>query len=139
MTTKTPQRPTNNNYAAPHTPIASAKRPRSSMDGKSNSVMKTPSKNASQSCRSTREEALSPMHPASHPAPPRPIIEEEGEEEDNSSWVNRKMDALFSPVLSFLGTQSTKEGEEDVISEHCPEEQEEEPIDRHLDLSLIHI
>ncbi|KAL3931361.1 MAG: hypothetical protein SGBAC_011345 [Bacillariaceae sp.] len=57
---------------------------------------------------------MSPMHP------PRPlVVHEEGGEEDNAdsdSWVGRKTDALFSPLLSFLG----KEGEEGETPEDAP-------------------
>lgn len=56
--------------------------------------------------------AMSPMHP------PRPIHREdddgnfvEGDEEnsDSASWVGRKVDALFSPVLSFLSAAKDEE------------------------------
>jgi hypothetical protein len=110
------------NYAEPHTPIASAKRPRS-MDKNMTSpggqkaglpgtpsiplipmyeneedVTKTPIANKERLDRSQ----MSPMHP------PRPLVIHE-EEEQNTDSVGRKVDALFSPVLNFLG----KEGEEE--------------------------
>jgi hypothetical protein len=40
--------------------------------------------------------------------PPRPVVREEEEQvhaEETSSWVGRQVDALFSPVLSFLGSK----------------------------------
>ena len=123
--TKTPPR---NNYANPHTPIASIKRPRSSLTGGG--------------AKQQRDATLSPMHPV------RPVHRHEGEQKnkkkvvplqdpmilspthnekrsntdkdsnnnnDNddlqesaadssstSTWVGRKVDALFSPVLRFL-------------------------------------
>jgi len=42
--------------------------------------------------------ALSPMHP------PKPVHREDTAE-DETSWVGRKVDALFSPVLNFLSQQ----------------------------------
>lgn len=127
MTTKqqgTPARNNNNNYANVASPIASAKRPRSSLErpvmtasGATNganapsSNMTTPSKPTSASssmlspAMAGASLAMSPMHPA------RPVHREdeegavvEGDEEndDSASWVGRKVDALFSPVLSFL-------------------------------------
>lgn len=52
---------------------------------------------------------LSPMHPA------KPlVIHEEGEEDPESgNWVGRQVDALFSPMLNFLGHEG-EEGEEPV-------------------------
>lgn len=47
--------------------------------------------------------SMSPMHPA------RPV---ESVEEDATSWVGRKVDALFSPVLSFLSSGSNDEEDE---------------------------
>lgn len=56
--------------------------------------------------------AMSPMHPV------RPVHREdddgvvvEGDEEnsDSASWVGRKVDALFSPVLSFLSAAKEEE------------------------------
>jgi len=64
---------------------------------------------------------MSPLHP------PRPLVvhEEGGDEEnaDSDSWVGRKVDALFSPVLSFLG----KEGEEGETPEDAPATKEDVP------------
>lgn len=124
-----------NNYAEPHTPIASAKRPRSMdksmmspggqksglpatplipMDEISDDPTKTPVANKETIDRSH----LSPMHP------PRPLVvhEEGGDEEnaDSDAWVGRKVDALFSPVLSFLG----KEGEEGETPDDSPASKE---------------
>lgn len=123
MPTSPAARTPRNNYAEPHTPIASAKRPRSMdkgmmspggqkpgllttplipMDEVTDDPTKTPTANKETLDRTH----LSPMHP------PRPLVvhEEGGDEEnaDSDSWVGRKVDALFSPVLNFLG----KEGEE---------------------------
>ena len=83
-------------------------------------VMSTPSKTTSGSISSTTltpamagaNMAMSPMHP------PRPVHrdEEEGivvegdeENDDSASWVGRKVDALFSPVLSFLSAAKDEE------------------------------
>mmetsp|Transcript_11855 Transcript_11855/g.16608 ORF Transcript_11855/g.16608 Transcript_11855/m.16608 type:complete len:433 (-) Transcript_11855:585-1883(-) len=112
--TKTPPR---NNYAAPHTPIASAKRPRSSAtSAKTPTTSKTP---AAMKTTVTDNTPMSPMHP------PRPVTRDDLETvseqvtddsspsnsstTSNSSWVGRKVDALFSPVLSFLN--GTEDGE----------------------------
>eukprot|EP00521_Asterionellopsis_glacialis_P009180 CAMPEP_0195286060 /NCGR_PEP_ID=MMETSP0707-20130614/3663_1 /TAXON_ID=33640 /ORGANISM="Asterionellopsis glacialis, Strain CCMP134" /LENGTH=429 /DNA_ID=CAMNT_0040345653 /DNA_START=143 /DNA_END=1432 /DNA_ORIENTATION=+ len=115
--TKTPPR---NNYAAPHTPIASAKRPRSSATSstKTPTTTKTPT---SMKTAVSDNTPMSPMHP------PRPVTRDDLEtvsEEvtddsspsnssttSNGSWVGRKVDALFSPVLSFLnGTEDAQPG-----------------------------
>ena len=55
---------------------------------------------------------MSPMHP------PRPLVIHEHEEEDDNdsgSWVGRKVDALFSPMLNFLGQNEGEEGEEGAV------------------------
>ncbi|CAJ1936963.1 unnamed protein product [Cylindrotheca closterium] len=135
--TTPPARTPRSNYAEPHTPIASAKRPRSMdksmmspggqkpglpttplipMDGTAEDPTKTPI---------TKKETLdrnqmSPMHP------PRPlVVHEEGGDEDNTDSVSRKTDALFSPLLSFLG----KEGEEGETPEDAPAPKEDVPAE----------
>jgi hypothetical protein len=62
--------------------------------------------------------------------PPRPVKREDDEEEDvaeakeaedTSSWVGRQVDALFSPVLSFLGTgekEQEKDKEDDAVDNY---------------------
>lgn len=121
--------PPRNNYSAPHTPIASAKRPRSSLE-KPTMRGKTPNKTSqtpSDGSKNDPSSHLSPMHP------PRPLKshdeaqdEAHGEEiemrtvseeaspasstsSSSSSWVGRKVDALFSPVLSFLNASNSHE------------------------------
>jgi len=146
--TPAPKTPMRSNYAAPHTPIASAKRPRGSASAaRSNgdhknvssqqAVMHTPIAEHKMvtvteglttsagnnhdskvqyngSCPQSLPTPMSPMHP------PRPVtrseedtdpVDESADTVNNSgSWVGRKVDALFSPVLSFLN--GGKEGEE---------------------------
>jgi hypothetical protein len=52
---------------------------------------------------------MSPMHP------PRPlVINEEEEEAESGSWVGRQVDALFSPMLNFLGQKEGEEGDEPI-------------------------
>jgi hypothetical protein len=52
---------------------------------------------------------MSPMHP------PRPLVNNEEEEEaESGSWVGRQVDALFSPMLNFLGAKEGEEGEEPI-------------------------
>eukprot|EP00339_Tiarina_fusa_P014513 CAMPEP_0117014132 /NCGR_PEP_ID=MMETSP0472-20121206/11523_1 /TAXON_ID=693140 ORGANISM="Tiarina fusus, Strain LIS" /NCGR_SAMPLE_ID=MMETSP0472 /ASSEMBLY_ACC=CAM_ASM_000603 /LENGTH=424 /DNA_ID=CAMNT_0004717617 /DNA_START=220 /DNA_END=1494 /DNA_ORIENTATION=+ len=128
----TPNRtPARNNYAAPHTPIASAKRPRSSADksmmspgGHKAGLPSTPlipppmeegEEDATKTPVATKEtidrSQMSPMHP------PRPLViheHEEEEEGDSGSWVGRKVDALFSPMLNFLGGDEGEDGGEPV-------------------------
>jgi hypothetical protein len=129
----TPNRtPARNNYAAPHTPIASAKRPRSSMDKTMLSpgggrlpnapldeerpvldeyLPETPRNDDTRDLSAQ----LSPMHPA------RPLVahaEESAEDvhaesEDGSSWVGRKVDALFSPMLNLLSGKGDDDDEEE--------------------------
>jgi len=96
--------------------------------------------------------------------PPRPVHREDGnheanqnqeettksptlddEEESSASWVGRKVDALFSPVLSFLSSNSTEEEaaavtDEDVtmadeppIKAQVSEEEEEEEEEAELE------
>jgi CTD small phosphatase-like protein 2 len=106
----------NSNYAAPHTPIASVKRPRSSLE-RPPSAKQTPA-----------SAAMSPMHP------PRPAVDPHKEEpvsspESSSSWVGRQVDALFSPVLSFLGTNAEEEEEVHAVTDEdvaMAEEEKEE-------------
>jgi len=129
------QTPVRHNYAASHTPIASAKRPRqpitravSSNEGASPAVS-TPSVSklnlyTPSSASRHQEQQMSPMHP------PRPVpVDAHGVSisrsnavstspettspdsttsssssmgGSSSSWVGRKVDAIFSPVLNFL-------------------------------------
>lgn len=145
MPTSPPARTPRNNYAEPHTPIASAKRPRSMdksmmspagekpglpttplipMDESTEDPTKTPVAHKETLDRSQ----MSPMHP------PRPLVvhEEGGEEEnaDSDSWVGRKTDALFSPLLSFLGKEGETAEDAPATKEDVPapaEEETEEP------------
>ncbi|KAL7572330.1 hypothetical protein ACA910_021547 [Epithemia clementina (nom. ined.)] len=127
MPAKTPPR---HSYANnPHnTPIASIKRPRSSLERNNSNkqqlaspapnhhVPKTPASSmkidsgaspmpprTNSAQRRTEEDAMSPMHP------PKPVHREPNDhvEEEDTSWVGRKVDALFSPVLSFLSQAET--------------------------------
>lgn len=156
MSKPTPNRtPARNNYAMPHTPIASAKRPRSSMDKtgmiNSNLGATTPGLPVSplaagEDCPQTpeptsqtldRDSQLSPMHPA------RPKARPEEEEAADSEGPNKLVDVIFSPMLKFLGgegedvTEDTEleeandEQAEDVVEEEPPQEEEveEEPED----------
>lgn len=133
-----------NNYAAPNTPIASAKRPRnpsrSSYSGRlstnntpppstpndTSQISSTPSQ-----FRSIPEGSLSPMHPARpmqshHPDTEQGNSEDVGAEEDSctaSSWG-----ALFSPVLSFLG-QTEENPSQDQIDQNDSQTKEETQID----------
>mmetsp|Transcript_17478 Transcript_17478/g.33213 ORF Transcript_17478/g.33213 Transcript_17478/m.33213 type:complete len:396 (+) Transcript_17478:284-1471(+) len=105
---KTPPR---NNYANPHTPIASIKRPRSSMErggsSRSNSgrslgpgsSRRLGGSDAS-TLESTPENCMSPMHP------PKPVERKNNDHvEEESTWVGRKVDALFSPVITYFNQQ----------------------------------
>jgi hypothetical protein len=85
--------PPRNNYSNSHTPIASIKRPRSSLTGVRPMTL-TPRRSSTDS---TAASALSPMHAA------RPVLTED---DTTASWVGRKVDALFSPVLRFLDSSS---------------------------------
>ncbi|KAG7352276.1 dullard-like phosphatase domain containing protein [Nitzschia inconspicua] len=132
--------PARSNYAAPHTPIASAKRPRSSVDksqmlvspggrlptsaplDEDNVVLddhipETPRASTNNTLDRTQ---LSPMHPARpmviHEEPRKEDAATAGEdvEGDGSSWVGRKVDALFSPMLNLLsGKEDNDDGEEE--------------------------
>lgn len=133
----TPSRaPARNNYANPNTPIASAKRPRSSMDKKSAALKNripatplgkfdndedeapqtpvgasTPVTNVRTPVGSTPaldRSQLSPMHPA------RPTVRHHEEEEIEGSekveGATNLVDAMFSPMLKLLGGE---DGEDD--------------------------
>ena len=103
---KTPPR---NNYANPHTPIASIKRPRSSMErsgstrsnnGRGGSQRRLPTTNELTPVSSPTETCMSPMHP------PKPVARNAADHvEEESSWVGRKVDALFSPVITYFNQQ----------------------------------
>ena len=119
---KTPPR---NNYANPHTPIASIKRPRSSMEragsARSNSARGPGSQRRlgsdSSTLESTPENCMSPMHP------PKPVERKNDDHvEEESSWVGRKVDALFSPVITYFNQQEihntdSAEGIEDKLKD----------------------
>ena len=146
--TKTASTPARNNYANLQSPIASAKRPRSSLErpvmtsagntsanGRSTPTdnMATPSKPTTTSSTTLTPAmggaslAMSPMHP------PRPVhrdedgevvVDEVDENADSASWVGRKVDALFSPVLNFL---SAAKEDEDVATVTDEDATMEEP------------
>ena len=125
---KTPPR---HNYANPHTPIASIKRPRSSLERPGTNKqqlaspglsVKTPgtvnridtngtvtSPMPPRPSRRSDENAMSPMHP------PKAVHREPNDhvEEEDTSWVGRKVDALFSPVLSFLSQHESPDALKD--------------------------
>lgn len=147
--TTTAGTPARNNYSNPQSPIASAKRPRSSVErpvmtpntnGRTSPPnadnMATPSKPTtsttllSPAMRSANL-TMSPMHP------PRPIYRdgEDNQDEnsaDSASWVGRKVDALFSPVLNFLS--AAKEEDEDVAAVTDEDATMEEPkVGKHND------
>ncbi|KAL3925963.1 MAG: hypothetical protein SGILL_000064 [Bacillariaceae sp.] len=139
--------PARNNYAAPHTPIASAKRPRSSMDksmlspgggrlpsaplDEENEVLdygdvpETPKDNG----KNAMEANLSPMHPArplvAHTEESAEELQEEGDHDHESSWVGRKVDQLFSPMLNLLsGDDDDQDGE----AKQLPDDEEEDAM-----------
>jgi NLI interacting factor-like phosphatase len=107
----------NNNYAAPHTPITSIKRPRSSLERPSKATTTT---TTTTTTTPSSLASMSPMHP------PRPVVREEDEEqvqqqqhteETSTSWVGRQVDALFSPVLSFLGSKDNNNNDQSTQQE----------------------
>lgn len=83
--------PPRHNYENMHTPIASAKRPRQSIEEQTGGL-KSSSKTVAAATppRSGAAVQMSPMHP------PKAY--------DQEDWVNRKVDGLFAPVLSFLNS-----------------------------------
>lgn len=108
----TPSRtPAKSNYALPHTPIASAKRPRSSMPT-SQGLPATPLTPSNHKMSTLdNDTALSPMHPAR----PRVIQEElceNGEDAIEGGTSSKLVDAIFSPMLKFLSGNETEEDEE---------------------------
>ena len=114
MPTSPAARTPRNNYAEPHTPIASAKRPRNmdksmmSPAGHKGGLPASPlipmDENADEGTPPDRSH-MSPMHPA------KPLVIHEEDEEGNET-VGRKVDALFSPMLNFLGKEGEEDGEE---------------------------
>ncbi|KAL9183272.1 hypothetical protein ACHAXT_005059 [Thalassiosira profunda] len=124
----TPKRQAANNYAAAASPIASARRPKNSRDGTPKTPARTTPVRPRDSENGAGKAAMSPMHgvrsvPADshhvHPADDASATSsinagEPGEESPASaSWVGRKVDAIFSPVLHLLqGSPEGEEGEE---------------------------
>ena len=151
MSKPTPNRtPARNNYAMPNTPIASAKRPRSSMDktgmmnanlgGATPGLPVSPLASGEDMCPQTPEpqskpsalDHLSPMHPARPKA--RPEEEEATEIADGSSKL---VDVIFSPMLKFLGgeedeTEQTELEESELKPEVEEPPQEEEVVEEEL-------
>lgn len=140
MSKPTPSRtPARNNYAMPHTPIASAKRPRSSMDKtgmiNSNLGATTPGLPVSplaagEECPQTpeptsqtldRDSQLSPMHPA------RPTARPEEEDAADSEGPSKLVDVIFSPMLKLLGGEDEDETEGTELEETKADDVEEEP------------
>eukprot|EP00533_Pseudo-nitzschia_delicatissima_P006872 CAMPEP_0116101526 /NCGR_PEP_ID=MMETSP0327-20121206/12860_1 /TAXON_ID=44447 /ORGANISM="Pseudo-nitzschia delicatissima, Strain B596" /LENGTH=390 /DNA_ID=CAMNT_0003593499 /DNA_START=102 /DNA_END=1274 /DNA_ORIENTATION=- len=142
--------PARNNYAMPNTPIASAKRPRSSMDktgmmnansgGATPGLPMSPLASGEDVCPQTPEpqskpsalDHLSPMHPARPKA--RPEEEEATEIADGSSKL---VDVIFSPMLKFLGgeedeTEQTELEESELKPEVEEPPQEEEVVEEEL-------
>jgi hypothetical protein len=133
----------NNNYALPNTPIASAKRPRSSIQGGGGAQQATtttmglpstpldlnnPSTPRADISTSTFDRAqLSPMHPARPLVIQEEIREEGGEvvEGGGQGTASKIVDAMFSPMLKFLAGH---EGEDDEEGEL---DREEEDVETH--------
>ncbi|GAX14077.1 hypothetical protein FisN_8Hh087 [Fistulifera solaris] len=115
---KTPNRITNN-YADATTPITSMKpkRPRSSLNG-------APASSAQPGRLSNTEVPLSPMHPVKpvHRDANDGVVKLAEETKGSSSWVTRKVDALFSPVLRMLEHSD----EDEVVVHGLPRVQSEE-------------
>ncbi len=143
--------PARSNYAAPHTPIASAKRPRASMDKTAGLVSPTGTSTSKdndkdkvsllpntpliveggeepgtpQTPKQTLDRSqMSPMHP------PRPLVikEElnEDHEDESGSWVGRQVGTLFSPMLNLLHKDDAEQ------AQHLQHEHE------HHDKALTH-
>lgn len=152
----TPSRNTaaRNNYAMPNTPIASAKRPRSSMD---KSAMKSPgvaqktfglpstplvnryaeSSGLDGSPEAANNKVLSPMHPPTRTQ----IIQEElreegGEVGEGSQGPLKVVDAIFSPMLKFLSGQEGEGAEGDEERGALEELTENDEVDNDAKLSI---
>ena len=125
-----PTTPVNNNYAAPHTPIASAKRPRShgnhmlspgtaskqvpeDSEVKDASIPSSMLLSPKPSRSNEEEDPLSPLHPVRSVKPPHKSDPHEEDEEQ-----------LFSPTLHL--DKSTNTEDEPLYQEE--EEVEEEPL-----------
>lgn len=141
MTSKSVSTPARNNYSNVQSPIASAKRPRSSLErpgttaGSTNgsatpNIMATPSKPTNSGTMlspalASASLAMSPMHPprAVH-RDDEDVVVEGDDNADSASWVGRKVDALFSPVLSFLSAAKDEDvaavTDEDATMEEPP-------------------
>jgi CTD small phosphatase-like protein 2 len=128
---KTPPR---NNYANTNTPIASIKRPRSSME-RTGSTRSTTSRNGTGSNSQRRvagseemgspapETCLTPMHP------PKPVERKPTDHvEEESSWVGRKVDALFSPVITYFNQQEIgSDGKDNALAQATASESSSSP------------
>lgn len=156
MPTSPAARTPRNNYAEPHTPIASAKRPRSmdksmmSPGGQKGSLPVSPlipmEESEDEVIHQTPPDRsqMSPMHPA------KPLVIHE-EDEEGAEGGRKNNDALFSPMLNFAGKEegeeegdhdgkapasSTQEEEEEAEEYDEPKEDEatdEEGDDRHVE------
>jgi len=124
-----------NNYTDETTPIASAKRPTSKrrvttpMDcgntpNNNNNTTNNNSSNVKRGNREYENEQLSPMHTVkvvprdSHHTSAVTLYEKpslEEQQQQQHSWVGRKVDALFSPVLSFLNGKDDRGEENEVV------------------------
>jgi hypothetical protein len=124
--------PARNNYMAPHTPIASAKRPRASLDksmlsphgaagnSKSSAVPSTPLIHEDEVLVADEDAVLSPMHK------PKPLVvmstDAETEEQD-----------IFSPMLHLSHDHEDEEHQEDAdeedLKDHYEAQDQPEPED----------
>lgn len=133
--------PARNNYALPNTPIASAKRPRSSMDKsgmvKSHLGAATAGLPATPLVGGVSEDApltpvpsdpaklsdeLSPMHPARATARPE---EDATEITDGVEGPSKLVDVIFSPMLKLLGGEEEEGATEGAELEVLPEDDTE--------------
>lgn len=137
----------NNNYALPNTPIASAKRPRSSIQGggahQTAATMGLPSTPMDLNNPSTPRAAvttstfdraqLSPMHPARPLVIQEEIREEGGEvvEGGGQGTASKIVDAMFSPMLKFLAGHEGEDDEEGEEGRGELDREEEEDVETH--------
>lgn len=137
----------NNNYALPNTPIASAKRPRSSIQGggahQTATTMGLPSTPMDLNNPSTPRAAvttstfdraqLSPMHPARPLVIQEEIREEGGEvvEGGGQGTASKIVDAMFSPMLKFLAGHEGEDDEEGEEGRGELDREEEEDVETH--------
>ena len=109
----TPSRPTNN-YASTNSPIMSAKRSKKRTTNTPLSPMHNPKHVPKNSHITTNNNEIIPSSSNNFEELDANSSKDDGENNngEGASWVGRKVDAIFSPVLSFLNGATNSSGDD---------------------------